>query len=51
VIAYVRTCPVCHTAYIPEIGEICKCPDQDDEPILHRWEEPVPHEVVRGDYE
>lgn len=31
------TCPVCHTAYCPNDGEICLCPE---EPVVSEWEDP-----------
>lgn len=30
VLSLIKKCQVCGTTYLPENGEICKCPDEDD---------------------
>jgi hypothetical protein len=33
VLRMVHVCPVCHTSYMPDNGEICNCPEYDDHPF------------------
>jgi hypothetical protein len=30
VLHYITTCPKCHVSYVPDLGEICKCPEQGE---------------------
>jgi len=44
-------CNVCHTAFIPKEGGICKCPE---EPVVNEWEDAMKQQewhdsLVAGD--
>ena len=46
VLSLVMKCHVCGDSYIPEIGEICSCPE---EPVVSDWEDVKPPIDVKDD--
>lgn len=40
VLRYLVKCEVCGTTYMPKNGEVCKCPEATDEPVVKDWEDP-----------